>query len=92
MRRSKSAPAGLPDACTLYLSLLSERVCVTKRASFGFHLPYGMSDRQNAVAARYMMRKYPSWVSAWIADHGGLTDELKIMPASYAARHIGYCG
>jgi len=47
------------SACTLYLSLPADQLCITARASFGFHLPYGVGAQQNAVAANYLISQYP---------------------------------
>lgn len=77
------------SACTIYLS--RDDVCVTPGASFGFHKPYGGPDGGAAAGERYMMKVYPGWVKAWLARRGGLTRDIKRMPASYAARFIGYC-
>ena len=74
-RRAGSDFDGACDsACTLYLSLPVEQLCVTPRASFGFHLPYGVGARQHAVAANYLLSQYPDWVRQWIDEHGGLSE------------------
>lgn len=79
------------SACTLYLSLPKGRTCIRPGAAFGFHLPYGASARNNKVAAKYMLRKYPSWVRSWISSKGGLTPGLKTMGYGYASRFIPKC-
>jgi len=78
------------SACTLYLGL--PRSCISRNASFGFHLPYGSTTEGNRAAAQYMMRKYPGWVRSWIHSKGGLTNTVKTMPYSYAAKYIKPCG
>lgn len=79
------------SACTLYLSLSPEKVCVTPRASFGFHLPFGVSSHQVEIARAYLMDHYPDWVRYWIAAKGGLTSQLKVMPYNYARHFISDC-
>ena len=79
------------SACTLYLSLPVEQLCVTPRASFGFHLPYGVGAHQNAVAANYLLSQYPDWVRQWIDEHGGLSHTLMRMEADEVAMHLPIC-
>jgi hypothetical protein len=79
------------SACTLFLSLPAEQLCVTPRASFGFHLPYGVGAQQNAVAADYLISQYPDWVRAWIEAHGGLSHTIIRMGADEAAEHLPVC-
>jgi len=79
------------SACTLYLSLPAEQLCITSRASFGFHLPYGVGAHQNAVAANYLLSQYPDWVRQWIDDHGGLSHTLMRMEADEVAMHLPIC-
>ncbi|WP_192183274.1 hypothetical protein [Mesorhizobium amorphae] len=80
------------SACTLYLSLPAEQLCVTLDASFGFHLPYGVGARQNVVAANYLISQYPDWVRHWIEEHGGLSHTIMRMGAEEAAKHLPLCG
>ena len=79
------------SACTLYLSMPRRLTCISPGASFGFHRPYGASARNNAVAARYMMRSYPGWVRRWIRARGGLSSGIRTMPYAYARRHLRPC-
>ena len=79
------------SACTLYLSLPAEQLCITSRASFGFHLPYGVGIAQNAVAADYLISQYPDWVREWIEAHGGLSHTIMRMGADEAAEHLPIC-
>jgi hypothetical protein len=79
------------SACTIYLSLPRSQTCVTPGATFGFHLPYGSSARNNKVAANYLMRQYPGWVRSWINVRGGLTGGMKRMDYTYAAKHLPSC-
>lgn len=79
------------SACTLYLSLPSDKICVSPKATFGFHKAWGADPDQNKMATAYMVKKYPGWVRKWVSDSGGLTADMKYMPASYAAKYIGWC-
>lgn len=79
------------SACTLYLMLPARQTCVTRNASFGFHMPYGRSARSNKVAANYMMRSYPGWVRNWIRSNGGLSRRMKTMDHEYASRYLPSC-
>ena len=79
------------SACTMYLTMPSDLTCITSRASFGFHLPYGASREDNAVAAKYMIRSYPQWVRQWIASKNGLNHSMKTMPYSYASQYMKTC-
>ncbi|MER9356755.1 hypothetical protein NKI61_26280 [Mesorhizobium sp. M0514] len=79
------------SACTLYLSMPKSKVCITQSASFGFHLPYGVSARGNQVAANFMMKSYPGWVRGWIAKRGGLTSSIATMTYADASRFLPSC-
>ncbi|PBC02995.1 hypothetical protein CK220_17500 [Mesorhizobium sp. WSM3860] len=79
------------SACTLYLSMPKSKMCVTRNASFGFHLPYGAGARGNQVAANFMMKNYPGWVRGWIAKRGGLTNSVATMRYADASRFLPTC-
>ncbi|MER8652765.1 hypothetical protein [Mesorhizobium sp. M0586] len=79
------------SACTLYLSMPKSKVCITQSASFGFHLPYGVSARGNQVAANFMMKNYPGWVRGWIAKRGGLKSSIATMTYADASRFLPTC-
>jgi len=79
------------SACTLYLSMPKSKMCVTRNASFGFHLPYGAGARGNQVAADFMMKNYPGWVRGWIAKRGGLTGYIATMTYADASRFLPTC-
>jgi hypothetical protein len=75
------------SACTLVLGL--PHVCVTPGARFGFHRAYEPRDasgftygRDSPEGTAYLMAHYPPAVRAWLARHGGLTRNLKIMPGA----------
>jgi hypothetical protein len=72
------------SACTLVLGIVpASRICVTPRASLGFHAAYfdkaytfGIKVTSYTGTAD-LMSYYPSTVKAWIGRHGGLTPEMK---------------
>jgi hypothetical protein len=72
------------SACTLVLGIVPlQRVCVTPRASLGFHQAYfdkrwtaGVKVTSIAGTAE-LMTVYPNPVKDWIARQGGLTPEMK---------------
>lgn len=72
------------SACTLLLGIVPlERVCVTPRASLGFHQAY--YDKRwtagvkvtSVVGTDELMSVYPPAVKKWIARRGGLTQQMK---------------
>ena len=72
------------SACTLVLGIVPlNRVCVTPRASLGFHQAY--YDKRWTAGLRVtstagtdeLMSYYPPAVKAWIARKGGLVAEMK---------------
>lgn len=68
------------SACSLLLGKVSrEKICVTQRASFGFHAPFVMehgrkvfhkSDTDEALL------QYELLVREWITSHGGLKENM----------------
>jgi hypothetical protein len=72
------------SACTLVLGIVPlNRVCVTPRASLGFHEAYfdkswTMGVRVASTAGTSeLMSFYPQSVKDWIARNGGLTPQMK---------------
>ena len=72
------------SACTLLLGIIPlNRVCVTPRASLGFHMAY--YDRATTFGIKVtsyagtadLMSYYPKPVKEWIDRNGGLTPEMK---------------
>jgi hypothetical protein len=72
------------SACTLVLGIVPlNRVCVTPKASLGFHQAYydqswtfGMKVTSYAGTAD-LVSYYPQTVKDWIRRNGGLTSEMK---------------
>jgi hypothetical protein len=72
------------SACTLVLGIVPlNRVCVTPRASLGFHMAY--FDKSTTAGVKVMsyegtadvMSYYPNTVKDWLSRHGGLTPDMK---------------
>ncbi len=72
------------SACTLVLGIVPlNRICVTPRASLGFHQAY--YDKRWTAGLRVtsfagtdeLMSYYPPTVKAWITRHGGLSATMK---------------
>jgi len=80
------------SACTLYLSLPENQICISRDASFSFHKPYGSSRRVNRSAANMMVSEYPLWVQDWLAFNGGLRTEMVVMDYDYARYFMRTCG
>ena len=72
------------SACTLVLGIVPiNRICVTPRASLGFHQAYydkaftfGIKVT-TAAGTSDLMSYYPDAVKDWIRRNGGLTNEMK---------------
>jgi hypothetical protein len=59
------------SACTVLLGHIPRsQICVTPRASFGFHLAHLQS------ATAILWNAYSPDIRAWITQHGGLTDQF----------------
>ena len=72
------------SACTLVLGIVPiNRICVTDRASLGFHMAYYDLDATEGVkVVSYLgtaefMSNYPAAVKNWLSRHGGLTPDPK---------------
>jgi hypothetical protein len=72
------------SACTVVLGIVPlNRICVTPRASLGFHEAY--IDKSFTFGVRVtsyggtadLVSYYPQSVKDWIQQHGGLTAEMK---------------
>ena len=72
------------SACTLVFGIVPmNKVCVTPRASLGFHLAYydkaftfGMKVTSHEGTSD-LMSYYPKPVKEWISRNGGLTTDMK---------------
>ena len=72
------------SACGLVLGIVPpNHICVTPRASIGFHQAY--FDKRWTAGVRVtsyagtqeLLSIYPQSVKDWIAEHGGLTPDMK---------------
>jgi hypothetical protein len=79
------------SACTIYLSLPANQICVTPTANFRFHAPMAANKRAALAAHDFVRGKYPKWVTAWIDSNGGLTAKLITMDFAYARKHLPVC-
>ena len=69
------------SACTLVLGIIpDDRLCVTPRARFGFHLAWkpGLLGTRvdNRAGTRRLWEFYPNKIRRWILAQGGLSDGL----------------
>jgi hypothetical protein len=74
------------SACTLVLGIVpSNRICVTPRATLGFHMPfYDLAATDGALVVSYrasaeLMSLYPQAIKEWLLKRGGLTQEPKFL-------------
>ena len=75
------------SACTLVLGIVPKnKVCVTPRASLGFHEAYTVQNwpfqgakLASASGTKDLMSYYPDPVLEWIARNGGLTPKMKVV-------------
>lgn len=66
------------SACTLVLAVVPpERICITPRATLGFHAAWLPDENGRPVISRggtrVLWRFYPARIRHWINRHGGLT-------------------
>lgn len=84
------------SACTLVLSVMPERVCVTPRAVLGFHAAWtpgkGGRMQTHAKATRLMLDTYPEPVQAWIRRKGGLSKRTLLLRGRELAAMYPRCG
>jgi hypothetical protein len=69
------------SACTLVLGTVPpDRICVTRRANFGFHAAWNYAAAGRPVTSvegtRLLWEVYPPNVRQWITRHGGLTPRM----------------
>ena len=72
------------SACTLVLMAVpGDRICVTRRAVFGFHAARSMDRRGRLYAepeaSREVQEAYPEQVRNWISRRGGLTSRMLLL-------------
>jgi hypothetical protein len=69
------------SACTLLLAFIpEERICVTPKASFGFHAAWSRDaaggTAVNSEATESMLTMYPQRIREWIRKNGGLGQKM----------------
>ncbi len=69
------------SACTLVLGIVPRnRICVTRRATLGFHAAWmpGPEGRpvHSAVGTQALWEVYPQHVKRWINSRGGLSSKM----------------
>jgi len=74
------------SACTVLLGHIPRnRICVTPKASFGFHLS------RLPAATETLRRAYAPDITAWINRHGGLTNTFIWLRAPDIYRYFKKC-
>jgi len=72
------------SACTMILGTVPrDHICVTPRASLGFHAAWEYGAAGRPVASRggtqFLLQTYPPEIRRWISRHGGLTPHMLIL-------------
>ena len=72
------------SACTMVLGMVPRnKICVTSRASLGFHAAWDLDAKGREVtnlgATRMLYSMYPSPVRRWITARGGLKSQLIVL-------------
>jgi len=72
------------SACTLVLMAVpGDRICVTRRAVFGFHAARSIDRRGRLYAepeaSKEVQQAYPEQVRNWISRRGGLTSRMLLL-------------
>src|SRR5260370_26171174 len=72
------------SACTLVLSMVPpDRICVTRRATLGFHAARSVDPAGRMYAepeaSELVLEAYPAAVRGWIRRRGGLTSRLLLL-------------
>lgn len=78
------------SACTYYLSLPRDQVCVGRLAKLIFHQA-SLKGKRSDFGSTHLLNSYPHWAREWIASRGGLTGKLLVMPASHARKFMRTC-
>ena len=84
------------SACTIVLGAVSpEKICVTSRASLGFHAAwdFGPNGRvvTNTDATRMLYSMYPRSVQHWITARGGLNSRMIFLHGKQLAALYRQC-
>jgi hypothetical protein len=84
------------SACTLLLGTIPrDRICVTERASLGFHAAWVFDDTGRPVHSpgwtNVLWQNYPKQVRSWITRHGGLTRRMIFLRGSELTSFYPLC-
>jgi hypothetical protein len=84
------------SACTLVLSMVPHnRICVTRRAAFGFHAARWLDRSGRFYAApresQIVLATYPAAVRRWIERRGGLSSRLLVLRGRELAKMFPAC-
>ena len=84
------------SACTLVLAIVpADRICVTRRALFGFHSARSIDRRGHTraepEASQVILDTYPAPVRAWIYRHGGLSSRILLLRGRELAAMFPRC-
>jgi len=84
------------SACTLVLGIVpADRICITRRATLGFHAawlpgPRGKPVRSQA-GTQALWEYYPAHVRRWISSRGGLSSKMLYLRGSELAAMYPQC-
>ncbi len=72
------------SACTMILGAVPrDHICVTPRASLGFHAAWEYGARGEQVASpggtKFLLETYPPAIRRWISRHGGLRHRMMFL-------------
>src|SRR3954447_3197817 len=72
------------SACTMVLGTIPrDRICVTQRASLGFHAAWEFGNNGRIVTSqggtRFLWATYPANIRHWISRQGGLSRQMKYL-------------
>jgi hypothetical protein len=84
------------SACTLLLGIIPrERICVTSRASLGFHAAWKPDasghKRLSPEGTRALWKIYPANVRAWLSRRGGLKTSMVYLRGNELASMYTTC-
>jgi hypothetical protein len=84
------------SACTMVLGIVPEdKICVTSRASLGFHNAYNLKAKArvtNAEATELLFSNYSAPVKSWVTAHGGLGPRMVVLRGKELQNLYRPCG
>jgi hypothetical protein len=84
------------SACTLVLGIVPRsRICVTERATLGFHSAWEQDDHGRAVQSpkwtKVVWNNLPGTIQHWISQRGGLRSEMVFLRGRELANFYPAC-